>query len=114
MSLTQRMKELDWNPEFGITPEDIDDSSSLLLFALASAEVALGERDPITFRLVVPPFSPHSPDTPHTQPESLASSVSDASLPQSPELPEPSSSQSISDESFHCAEDPQSFRQNHE
>ncbi len=112
--ITQHMKELDWNPELGIMPDDIDDSSSLLLFALASAEVALGERDPITFRLVAPQSSLHSPDSPHKQLEPPENSLSDASLPQSLELPLPSDSQSTSDESSHCAEESQSSPRNHE
>lgn len=112
--ITQHMKELDWNPEFGITPDDIDHSSSLFLFALASVEVALGERDPITFRLVVPPPSLHSLDSPHTQPEPLESSLSDASLPESLEHPDSLIPQSISDESSHCAGESQSSPRNHE
>jgi hypothetical protein len=111
---TQQMKELDWSPELGITPEDIDDSSSLLLFALASAEVALGERDPITFRLVAPLPSQRFPNSLHTQPEPPENSVFGPSLPESPERHGSSIPQSISDEPSHCAGESQSFPQNRE
>lgn len=65
--LPQQLQKLDWNPDFGLQPEDFNDLDAVnsnLLVAVLVAELTLGERDPQSLRLLPKSEHPDFQSTP--------------------------------------------------